>query len=169
MRWLEAAIDEALPWITEPRLGNTPVRDRTDAKLPIEKLRKIHAEAMKWKKHIESAIRRAELLSFGRDTADFLDPTPISGTYEGVTLIGEGRPILGAVIIGVSLIPILGPRVARGLGLVDDVARAGRRTGPRVASNPRMGRFDFEHTSYDKALESARRNAGDLGTKTQKM
>jgi hypothetical protein len=47
-----------------------------------------------------------------------------------------------------------------------------KRVGSRVASNPMTGRFDTDHKGprgYDKALESARRNAGDLGQGTKKM
>jgi hypothetical protein len=42
----------------------------------------------------------------------------------------------------------------------------------RSASNPAKGRFDTEHfgpRGYDRALEGARGNAGDLGPNTQKM
>ena len=42
-------------------------------------------------------------------------------------------------------------------------------TPSRVASNPKTGRFDFEHSTYDSAIVGARKNAGNLGTKTNKM
>ncbi|MFN0050614.1 MAG: RHS repeat-associated core domain-containing protein [Planctomycetales bacterium] len=48
--------------------------------------------------------------------------------------------------------------------------KAGRSKSSEIAaSNPKTGRVDFQHPNFDKALQSARHNAGDLGVGTKKM
>lgn len=41
--------------------------------------------------------------------------------------------------------------------------------GGRAASNPAIGRYDLEHGSFDDAVRSAHKNAGDLGDQVEEM
>jgi hypothetical protein len=63
----------------------------------------------------QTRYARQNLRAGAVTAAEFADPTPVSGTYEGVQLINGGQPALGAAVVGISWAPFIGPLAGRGL------------------------------------------------------
>jgi hypothetical protein len=118
-------VGEKLAWLERQRDQVDRINTRSVTPEQLEQIEELYVKMLVAYAEVQAILQSRQDRQDLRTIGGSLDPTAASGTYDAYELVQQGHPKLAILVLSVAWVPVLGPRISRGV-------RAGARAAQEV-------------------------------------